>query len=177
MSTDRRQHGLTLIELIVFIVIVSVALVGVLAVFNVAIKSSADPMIRKQALAIAEAVLEEVMLQPFTWCDPDDSAAATAQGYTCTTVQNTAAGKAGESRGSATSSLDNVLDFNGETISTSITGGTASYSATVTVAPVLLNDIALASDAALLITVAVSSGLETVRLQGYRTRYAPNNLP
>lgn len=177
MSADRRQRGLTLIELIVFIVIVSVALVGVLSVFNVTTKSSADPMIRKQALAIAEAVLEEVMLQPFTWCDPDDPAAATAQGYTCTTVQNTAAGKAGESRGSATSALDNVLDFNGATIGTSITGSAARYTATVTVAPALLNDIALASDAALLITVAVNSGVETIEVQGYRTRYAPNNLP
>lgn len=175
MCTDRRQRGLSLIELIVFIVIVSVALAGVLVVFNVVIKSSADPMIRKQALAIAEAVLEEVMLQPYTWCDPDDPAAATAQGYTCTTVQNTVAGKGGESR--ASSSLDNVLDFNGETINTSITGGSASYSATVTVVPALLNDIADTTNAALLITVTVNSGLESIQLQGYRTRYAPNHLP
>jgi hypothetical protein len=34
-------------------------------------------MIHKQALAIAEAVLEEVQLQPFTYCDPDDPGAAT----------------------------------------------------------------------------------------------------
>jgi MSHA pilin protein MshD len=74
----RRQRGLTLIELIMFIVIVSVALVGVLTVFNVTTRSSADPMIRKQMLAIAESLLEEVMLQPFTFCDPSDSNVATA---------------------------------------------------------------------------------------------------
>jgi len=72
MCIDRRQRGMTLIELIVFIVIVSVALAGILTVFNITTKSSADPMIRKQMLSIAEGLLEEVMSQPFTWCDPND---------------------------------------------------------------------------------------------------------
>ena len=80
MFTKRRTSGFTLIELIVFIVIVSVALVGVLTVLNITAKSSADPMIRKQMLSIAEGLLEEVMLQPFTWCDPSDANAATATG-------------------------------------------------------------------------------------------------
>ena len=57
----RRQGGLTLIELIIFMVIVSVALVGVLSVLNVTVKSSADPVIRKQALALAEAMLDEIL--------------------------------------------------------------------------------------------------------------------
>ncbi|MCE9569660.1 MAG: type II secretion system GspH family protein, partial [Rhodocyclales bacterium] len=47
MYARHRQHGLTLIELIVFIVIVSVALAGVLSVLNLTARSSADPMIRK----------------------------------------------------------------------------------------------------------------------------------
>ncbi|MCX7147084.1 MAG: prepilin-type N-terminal cleavage/methylation domain-containing protein [Sulfuritalea sp.] len=64
-----RQSGATLIELIVFIVIVSVALVGVLSVLNLTVKSSADPVQPKQALAIAEGMLEEVLLKGY--CDPD----------------------------------------------------------------------------------------------------------
>ena len=67
MSIKRAQAGLTLIELIVFIIIVSVALAGVLTVLNVTTKSSADPMIRKNMLAIAESLMEEVQLQSFTW--------------------------------------------------------------------------------------------------------------
>lgn len=182
MCISRRQRGLTLIELIVFIVIVSVALVGVLTVLNVTAKSSADPMIRKQALAIAEAVLEEVMLQPFTWCDPDDTNATTATAYAgcsvATAAQNTATAKAGETRGGATP-LDNVFDYNGEPpISTSIGGGgSALYVANVTIAPAALNDITAISDAALLITVSVASGSETIQVQGYRTRHSPNMLP
>ena len=53
-----RQRGLSLIELIMFIVIVGSALAGVLSVLNFTTKSSADPMVRKQALAIAEQIRE-----------------------------------------------------------------------------------------------------------------------
>lgn len=58
-----RQRGISLIELIVFIVIIGVALTGILLVMNTVIRSSADPLIRKQALAIAESMLEEIKLQ------------------------------------------------------------------------------------------------------------------
>src|SRR5689334_2380569 len=73
-----RGRGATLVELIVLIVVVGVAVAGVLAALTLSTRASADPMIQKQALAIAEAIMDEVQLQPFTYCDPDDSAAATA---------------------------------------------------------------------------------------------------
>ena len=49
-----KQRGVSLVELIMFIVIVSVALAGILLVFNVTTKGSADPLVHKQALAAAE---------------------------------------------------------------------------------------------------------------------------
>jgi len=176
MCAERGQRGLTLVELIVFIVIVGVALAGVLTVLNHTTRHSADPLLRKQALAIAEALLEEVTLQPFTWCDPDDANAATATGYAgCTVAENNLAAEAGEARASAIP-LDNVNDYNGVTTTTNIAGGgIAGYAATVTVAQDALNGIP--ADASLLITVSVTAGGETIQLQGYRTRYAPNNLP
>src|SRR5437763_11482345 len=82
ITERRRARGVTLVELIVFIVIVSVAVMGVLTALDLSNRSSTDPMIQKQALAIAEALLEEVQLQPFTYCDPDDPQAATAQSAT-----------------------------------------------------------------------------------------------
>ncbi|MCK9386955.1 MAG: type II secretion system GspH family protein [Sulfuritalea sp.] len=180
MSTNRRQRGFTLIELIVFIVIVSVALVGVLTVFNVTTKSSADPMIRKQALAIAEALLEEVMLQPFTVCDPDD---ATADTGTCTSVTeamgpDTNPNGTLETRASSTDPFDNVNDYNGLSTTTNVAGGGAAlYTATVSVTAADLHTITLASGNALLIRVSVAAPGETIVVEGYRTRHSPNMLP
>lgn len=78
----RDQRGVTLVELIVFIVIVSTALAGTLSVLNMTSAHSADPMIQKQMLAIAEALIEEVTLQPFTVCNGDDDHVKTATSAT-----------------------------------------------------------------------------------------------
>jgi MSHA pilin protein MshD len=65
----RRQAGTTLIELVIAIVIVSIAVSALLMVFSMNVGYSADPMIRYQAVAIAEAYLEEISLKAFA--DPD----------------------------------------------------------------------------------------------------------
>jgi MSHA pilin protein MshD len=186
MFTKQRHNtsGFTLIELVIFIVIVSVALAGVLTVLNVTVKSSADPVIRKQALAIAEALLEEVMLQPFTYCDPDDATAisATSAGACTTTVEGIGPdvnpNGTTETRLSATDPFDNVNDYNNLSTTTNIAGGgAAKYTANVKVATTTLNGITAASGNALLITISVNSGNETIVLEGYRTRHSPNMLP
>jgi len=187
MCSSRRQCGMTLIELIVFIVIVSTALAGVLTVLNITARSGADPLVRKQMLAIAEGLLEEVQLQPFTWCDPylDNASAATATSYVgCATAENNLAPEAGESR-TVTPTFNNVNDYNGLALASpipSLTGtfaAPAGYSATIAVAREALNGVgdATATSAALRISVTVTHGAETVVLEGYRTRYAPNFLP
>ncbi len=61
----RRQAGTTLIELVIAIVIVSIAISAVLMVMSMTVGYSADPMIRYQAVAIAEAYLEEISLKAF----------------------------------------------------------------------------------------------------------------
>jgi MSHA pilin protein MshD len=76
----QRQEGFTLIEVIIFIVVVSAGLAGILSVSNTVVKSSADPMVRKQALTIAESLLEEIVLKEF--CDPD-TASTTTKPTTC----------------------------------------------------------------------------------------------
>lgn len=62
---SRLERGFTLIELIIFIVVVSAGLAGILSVMNTVVKSSADPMVRKQAIAIAESLLEEILLKAY----------------------------------------------------------------------------------------------------------------
>jgi MSHA pilin protein MshD len=59
------SKGFTLVEIIVLIVVVAAALVGVLLVFQNTVRGSADPQVRKQALAIAEALLDEILLAPY----------------------------------------------------------------------------------------------------------------
>ena len=72
------QRGVTLVELLVSIVIVSIAAGGILGVLSMTTAASADPMIRHQAAAIAEAYLEEVMLKPIIDPDGADGEAARA---------------------------------------------------------------------------------------------------
>jgi len=57
---------------------VSIGVAALLLVFNTTLAKSADPMIQKQMLAIAESLLEEVEAKAFTYCDPDDANVTTA---------------------------------------------------------------------------------------------------
>lgn len=182
------QGGLSLIELVVFIVIVSVSIVGIFAVLNLATRTSADPVARKQALAIAESLLEEIELMPFTFCDPDDANATTATGTGgCATTVEAIGLEAGETRYSAPQ-FDNVNDYHGFTmnsgnggikdITNTVFPALNAYSASVSVVQETLGSIAIGQVAAtesLRITVTVTGpGNTTVTLDGYRTRYAPN---
>jgi len=65
MFTPTKQFGVTLIELVISIVILSIAVVGVLSALGTIVGRSADPMIREQSIAIAEAYLEEISLIQF----------------------------------------------------------------------------------------------------------------
>lgn len=63
LPIKKLQQGVTLIELILSILIISIALTGVFSVMNVTIRHSADPLVQRQAIAIAESYLEEILLQ------------------------------------------------------------------------------------------------------------------
>lgn len=184
-SGRRAVRGLTLIELVMFIVIVGVGLAGILGVLDLASARSADPVVRKQALAIAESLLEEIERMPFTYCDPDDTNAATATSEAaCTTAESmTAPGpEAGESRYSTTDPFDNVNDYHGFSMTgiTDLAGnavsGLSAYSVSVAVTRGGLG-ATNASDVALIAVTVTGPGNESVTLHGYRTRYAPVHLP
>jgi MSHA pilin protein MshD len=61
----RGAGGFSLPELIIFIVIFTFALAGILLVINTTVAQSAEPMVRKQSMAVAESMMEEVLLMPF----------------------------------------------------------------------------------------------------------------
>jgi len=153
-----RQRGFSLIELVIFIVIMSIAVVGVLGVMNITTRYSADPMIQKQALAIAESLLEEIELKDFN---------------------NPTGGFSGAATQANRPLFDDVRDFNGFatagifTIDGTAVGGLGAYSVSVAVANAALGTIAAASSEAVRITVTVthSTGQNWV-LSGYRAHYA-----
>jgi MSHA pilin protein MshD len=196
MCTERAtQRGLSLVELVMFIAIVGIAIAGVLVVYNQAIRGSADPLVRKQAIAIAESLLGEVLMQPLSWCDPQDAAndpnSPPASGAACTGGVGSSQDKNGgtlgpvpatESRFSASDPFDNVADYNGYTMSSgiySLDNGTTpitgldAYSATVTVSREG-TVFGLANGAVLRVDVLVSGKGETITITGYRFRHSPN---
>ncbi|MET0336071.1 MAG: type II secretion system protein [Rhizobacter sp.] len=195
-GTGHRQRGLSLIELVVAIMIIAVSVAGVMLVFSNSVRKSADPMVRKQAVAIAEAMLNEVLAQPFTYCDPQDTAndATTAPTSTAGCTGGAAGSQdknggalgpqpATEGRFNATNPFDNVADYNGYGTSGVIYGmddganritSLDGFSVQVTVARAGAS-FSLAADAALRVDVLVSGKGETITLTGYRFRYAPNS--
>ncbi len=181
-----RVRGVTLVELIVFIVLVGVAMAGLVAAFNTITAASADPQVRKQVLAIAESLMDEVSLMPFTYCDPDDPLASTAGSPgACGTPEGIGV-EGGETRYDPPGPrYDNVSDYNGLSMPSGIKDinnaditGLGAYSASISVANAGTELGLAANDEALRITVTVTGpgGVQTI-LEGYRSRYAPNTLP
>ena len=193
MSTER-QRGITLIELIITMVILGVAATGVLQLINMSTRNTADPVRRKQAMLIAEGLLEEVELARMTYCDPGDANVLTAKDTTgCASTVEAMGPESGNVR-----PFDNVNDYSTLTNTTvdaagnafgggagAMTGYTASVAITSTdkLGP---NGFAIDGNAPapnalpllrITVTVNYSPGVSPVVLEGYRARYAPNSIP
>ncbi len=157
----RRQAGVTLVELVVSIVVISVGVAGILAVIARTTSSSADPVVLHQAVAVGEAYLEEIL--PKDFADPD---------------QPETGGPGGEA-GEARPTFDDVSDYHGLTDvgardqMDSAISGLGAYTVNVTVA----NDGSLpgigAADAKR-IDVSVSGPFGVaVTISSYRANYGP----
>ena len=146
----RRARGFTLPEAILAIVVIGVGLAGLLLAFGTVARSSADPVLRKQMLAIAQEMLEEVQLKPYA------------------TAANAAPA------GCARDTYNDIGDFNGYstagicTVDGVTVAALAGYSVQVAVAAGTLQGVAAAKS----ITVLVSNGGESLSLVGWRTDYA-----
>ncbi|HEX8987406.1 MAG TPA: type II secretion system protein [Rhodocyclaceae bacterium] len=153
----RRMSGFTLIELVVAIIVISVGLAGVLGAFQAVVRNSADPLVEKQMLALAEQMMEEVMLKPY-------------------------ATGAGSITGCNRSAADDIFDYNGYSSVTCTIDGTPSgppldgYTTAVSVVPAALGAIPAGATGATAaqISVTVSHGGQNVTLRGWRANYAAN---
>lgn len=190
----RRQGGVTLIELILFIMIIGIALTAIIGVMNVTTARSSDPVRTKQALMLAEGLLEEVELAAFTRCDPTSVEPLTP------TVPP-AACNIPEAWGQVSPEpvgprpYDNVNDyvaaanvataaFNAGGVLTDANGralNVTGYTATVAITPeavgpagALVGSGGTAADTDMLrIRITVAYDNQTLALDGYRARYAP----
>jgi len=199
MCNSRRATGFSLIEVVIFILILGLAFAGLLILFNRTSSASVDPVIRKQALAISASLIEEIELRAFTFCDPDDSNVYTATGppavgsVTGCTTQEGIGVEGGETRYGATTRFDNVSDYNGYcmgpgspacpdativTASGASVSGLEAYRADVGITQITTGELPdVVASEGLLITVTtrhIPTGT-TVSLQSYRVRYAPNS--
>jgi MSHA pilin protein MshD len=149
MMTARKtsNSGFTLLEVLTTVIVIAVAATALMSVFSSTVRTSADPMFQHQALAIAEAYMEEIRLKDFA-IGPETTRA----------------------------SFDDVRDYNGLTDvgardqNNNLIAGLNDYTISVTVVNDGLNGIAAADS--LRIDIVVSRALiDDVLLSGYRVDY------
>jgi MSHA pilin protein MshD len=187
--SSSRERGLSLIEVVVFIVVLGLGIAGMAVLYNQLTLASVDPLVRKQAVAIANSLMEEIQLQPFTFCDPDDTAVTTANSTAdCDPlkIENMGAetfSPPGTETRSGSARFDNVNDYNAFSMAgiQDVTGnpisGLTGYSARVDIFTAG-GDFPAAVPAveALRIRVTVDGPTNVhVVLNGYRLRYAPKS--
>lgn len=138
------QRGFTLIEVIIFIVVVGAGLAGILAVSTNAVGASADPMVRKQAMALADSILEEILQKEYT--DPDGVSGETTR-----------------------ATMDDVDDYNGKT--KALFADWPAALSTYTVAIVVEAPANISGIPHKRITVTVTGGAHEIAMTGYRSNY------
>lgn len=147
----RAAHGFTLPELLLAMVVIGVGLAGVLSAFSTVARGSADPLVHRQMLAIAEEMLEEIQLRPFAAVPHTPPAGCGRAEFN----------DIGDYHAYATTGQVCMLD--GTPIA-----ALAGYSVAVSVQPATLGGVA----AARRITVTVTRGGQSLQLSGWRTDFA-----
>jgi MSHA pilin protein MshD len=144
----RRSLGFTLPELIVLIVVLAIAIAGVMVVFTNTVAGSSNPIVAKQALAIAEAMLDEIQLSSYA---PVAGTGVNRQDF------------------------NDVLDYNGYAtaggmvaIDGSAIAGLNSYNVAVQVATPGLNGVA---EARLIAVTVTGPDNFTLRIEGYKVNF------
>jgi MSHA pilin protein MshD len=173
---NKSESGLTLIELLVFIVIVGISASAMLAVFGSLTRSSASLLPDKQAQAIAASMMSEILAQPYTFCDPNDANAATATSAAgCASLPEALGPEPGETR----TTFDNVNDYNGLVLNpvsnpgNMAVPGLPGYGVQVTVAGAgAFPGVPAAETLRVTVSVTAPNGA-VARLDGVRMRYAP----
>jgi MSHA pilin protein MshD len=163
-----RSRGTTLVEVIVFMLIVSIAVVSVVKALSQAVLWSADPLIQRQALAVAEALIEEIDSQPYAQKDP----------YNPTGPDDAIGAEPGETRAGSPLPFDNPNDYSGYSETGivapdgSSVAGLGTYSASVVATQQSMGNVP-AADGLLVVVTATGPNGQPITLTTFRARYAP----
>ena len=145
------QSGVTLIEVVVAIVIVAMAATAILGAMASITMRGAETMVRQQAVAVAEAYLEEILLQPVAF--PGGVVPTTRVSFNDEDQYN------GLNDAGARDQFGNAITY------------LAGYTVSVTVAQTTaLTGIAAAQARQINVNVTDPNGV-TVRLTGYRANF------
>lgn len=107
---NKNEHGVTLVEMVIFIAIVSIAIAGTLVVFINTGKYSADPLIKIRTIELGQSFLEEILLKKYDENAPVNGGCVDLASGRCSsgiTGQTTLQADAGETRGT----FDDVDDY------------------------------------------------------------------
>ncbi|MDX1455138.1 MAG: type II secretion system protein [Gammaproteobacteria bacterium] len=145
-----RQQGYSFIELIMSIVVLGIVLSGAVLLFSTAVGSSADPLRRHQAIALAESYLDEILSRRFVDPDGTDGEASRASYDDVDDYANIVSQAPALSNGNPVASLSDYL-------------------VTVSVTNEALGGIAAGNVYRVDVTVAYDN--TSITLSGYRTNY------
>lgn len=161
-----RQSGFTLIEMIVFMVVVSIGLATLLLAYNHAVSRGTDPVIRVRLLELAQSRLDDVMARKYDETSPIGGIPACGSAESGAPACGGAIGADSGENSANPASLDDVDDFHNAS-DTPYTG----YTRTVSVA-FAGSELGVANNQAKRITVTVTApNSEQFSLSSYRTNF------
>jgi MSHA pilin protein MshD len=69
-NSSVKQQGVTLVELVISIVIISIAMVAMMSSFSLSMSHSADPLWRNKALKLGQLYLDEILAKKYDELSP-----------------------------------------------------------------------------------------------------------
>jgi MSHA pilin protein MshD len=149
----RTEEGFTLAEIILLIVVLALAFTGIVMVYQATVRGSADPQVRKQSIAIAESLMDEILAQPFN---------------------NPPGGFSGAATQANRPQFDNVNDYNGFAttgvfaIDGATIAGLTQYNVSVAVAASAFGTVPAADSLRVTVTVTAPLSGFDFTLDGYK---------
>lgn len=149
------QRGVSLIEIVVFTIVVGIAVAAITEVFSTTTRANADPLLRRQALAVAQALMEEISYKEFS---------------------NPPNGFTGPYTPVNRAKFDDVMDYNGFSMNGIVyldgtpIPGLGQYQVQVAAVPEAFGPVPIGQGLKITITVTDPIGEELV-LDGYRANY------